>query len=34
VLNEYFSVCNRYVDAAEVGITDDQLREIPYTHVE
>ena len=29
-----FSVCNRYVDPAEVGLTDDQLREIPYTHVE
>jgi len=29
-----FSVGNRYVDPAEVGLTDEQLHEIPYTHVE
>jgi len=28
------TLCYRYVDPVEVGLTDEQLREIPYTHVE
>jgi len=30
----FFSRLNRYIDPAEAGLTNDQLREIPYTHVE
>jgi len=34
LLNVLFSVCNRYIDPVEAGLTNEQLQEIPYMHVE
>jgi len=27
-------VCGRYIDPVESGLTQEQLKDIPYTHVE